>query len=78
MLCVDREVKDSVEAFKRDFARFEALQSVGQPVEVAHAQKDLLSQLKTLNWCAVRPLCHITRDPQSHPSRPHDCFLWQC
>lgn len=58
MLRVDREVKDSVEAFKRDFARFEALQSVGQPVEVAHAQKDLLSQLKTLNWCAFQPLSY--------------------
>lgn len=61
MLCVDREVKDSVESFKRDFARFEALQSVGQPVEVAHAQKDLLSQLKTLNWCVFRPLSYHAR-----------------
>ena len=50
MLRVDREVKDSVEAFKRDFARFEALQREGRPDEVQHAQKELLSQLKTLNW----------------------------
>jgi hypothetical protein len=55
---VDREVKDSVEAFKRDFARFEALQSGGQPDEVEHAQKELLSQLKTLNWCASNPPSH--------------------
>ena len=47
---VAREVKDSVEAFKRDFARFEALQREGRPDEVQHAQKELLSQLKTLNW----------------------------
>lgn len=43
-------MKESVEAFKQDFARFEALQRDGRPDEVAHAQKDLLSQLKTLNW----------------------------
>lgn len=48
-----REVKESVEAFKRDFAQFEALQNDGQPDEIAHAQKELLSQLKTLNWCAA-------------------------
>lgn len=49
---VFREVKASVEAFKHELAQFEALQNDGQPDEVKHAQKELLSQLKTLNWCA--------------------------
>ena len=72
MLHVDREVKDSVEAFKRDFARFEALQSGGQPDEIQHAQKELLSQLKTLNWCAV---CPITRHPTIPPLVSARLFL---
>ena len=50
------DVKQSVEEFRSSFGKFEALQRDGRPDEVQHAQKELLSQLKTLNWCDL-PFC---------------------
>ena len=64
------DVKQSVEEFRSSFGKFEALQRDGRPDEVQHAQKELLSQLKTLNWCGL-PFCPA----RPSPVRRDLCYL---